>query len=148
MFFTAKQWIFLGWSVRVLEESKTILQTEDTTYGIVYATHRHFIFFNQFFQQCTVVQIVWFHGHVYTGIDSYLDGFFFIGSNAFAGVQVVDVGPVCNQHSVPSEILFQPFGKQFIIRVYGNSIDGTAVYHDSQSACFNTFFEGSEAFFT
>ena len=66
----------------------------------------------------------------------------------FAGIKIVDVRPVGDQHSVPSQVLFQPFCKEFVVGMHRLPVDGTAVDHYSQCACFYTGLERSKAFLT
>ena len=91
----------LATRIRFVEKSETVFGTEDSTYGIVDTLHLHFAFLHQFLQQDAEVDALGVHRHIDSGIDGEADGVFLVLGNNFAGEEVVDVGPVCHEESVP-----------------------------------------------
>src|SRR5690554_2794954 len=133
---------------RRFEQAKTVLQAQYATNGIVDATHRYFAFFYQLFEQDAVVPVVGLHSHVDAGIDGHFDGLFFVGRHLLAGIEVVDVGPVGNNHTVPAEVFLEPLGQQLVAGVHGHAVDRARIDHDGEGAGFNGLQEGGKVLFT
>ena len=98
--------------------------------GVINAAYGYFAFVYKFFQQCTEIPFIRFHGHVDTCVDGDFDGFFLVGCHFFAAPEVVDVSPVRDKYSIPVQFFFQPLGQDFVIGVYGQSVDRTRICHD------------------
>ena len=113
----------LATGIRLCKEVKTIFYSEDTANGIINTAHGHLTLVNQFLQQHAELHAVWVHRHVDTGVDSDTDGIFLILSHLLTGIEVVDISPVGNEHSVPSQILLQPLCEILIAGMNGNSVD-------------------------
>ena len=140
--------IIFGMSIRSIEKSQSDFQSQHSAYCIVYPRHWHFTLFCQFFQKCAVSEVIGFHGHVDACIYRYFYGFFLVRSYFFPRIEVVYVGPVGYEHSVPVEIFLEPLCKQFIAGVDGNPVYGAAVSHHCQCACFHAGLERCEEFFS
>ena len=54
------------------------------------------------------------HNHIDTGIDSERESFFAVCSDAFAGIEIVNVGPVGYDEAVPVLLLLGPYCKIFV----------------------------------
>src|SRR5690554_8039702 len=133
---------------RRFEQTKTVFEAQHATNGVVDATHRYFAFFYQLFEQDAVVPVVGLHSHVDAGIDGHFDGLFFVGRHLLAGIEVVDVGPVGNNHTVPAEVFLEPLGQQLVAGVHGHAVDRSRVDHDGEGAGFNGLQKGRKVLFT
>ena len=59
-------------------------------------------------------------------------------------IDIEDVSPVGNYHTIPVKPLFQPAGEQFLISVERNSVIGRRIDHNSQGSGLNASLEGRE----
>ena len=58
--------------------------------------------------------------------------------------EVVNVGPVRDQHAVPAQLLLHPAAQQNGVGVGGNAVDGGRVHHGGEGAGAEALQEGSE----
>ena len=133
---------------RMLVESQSLLHAKNTADSIVDAAHGYLAFLHQLFQQDAGIHAVRFHNHIDTCIDGYAQSVFLVLSHSFAGIEIVDVGPVGNEHSVPSRLLFQPYGQQLMVGMNGHSVDGSRVDHDGSCPLTDSCKERSEVLLT
>ena len=120
---TTKLLISLTTGVGVLKETETILHAKNATSGIIDARHGHLAFFNQFLQQYTELHAVGVHAHIDTGIDGNTDGVLLVLGNSFALIEVVDVGPVGHNHTIPLQVFLQPLRQVLVACMHGYAID-------------------------
>ena len=133
---------------RMLVESQSLLHAKNTADSIVDTAHGYLAFLHQLFQQDAGIHAVRFHNHIDTCINGYAQSVFLVLSHSFAGIEIVDVGPVGNEHSVPSRLLFQPYGQQLMVGMNGHSVDGSRVDHDGSCPLTDSCKERSEVLLT
>ena len=125
-------------------ESQALLHAEDTAHGIVDTAHGHLAFLHQLFQQYTGVNVVGLHNHVDTRIDGYPQRVLLVAGHLFSRIQIIDVRPVGNQHTVPSRLLLRPSGQQLMVCMDGHTIHRCRVHHDRHRSLADGCQEGSE----
>ena len=113
----------------VLIESQPFLHPQDATDGIVDAAHGNLSFLDQFLQQDAGIHAVRLHNHVDAGVDGDAEGVLLVAGYHLAGIEVVDVGPVGDDDTVPARLFLQPRGQQFTVGMHGHPVDGSRVDH-------------------
>ena len=116
-------WIVGSRSIRIVEQTETVLQTEDSAHGIVDTRHWHLAFLNQFLKQHAEVHAVWIHAHIDTCIDGNADSVFLVLCHLLALEKVVDICPVGHNHAIPVEVFLEPLGEVFGTGMNRHSID-------------------------
>ena len=120
---TTELLISLTTRIGLLKETKTVFHAEDAAHGIVDTCHRDLPFLNKFLQQDTELHAIRIHRHVDTGIDGDADGVFLVLGHMLTGIEVVDISPVGHQHTIPLQVLLQPFRQIFIAGMNRYAID-------------------------
>ena len=107
---------------RMLEKAETHLQTKHTAHGIVDSLNRHSPFLDKFLEVYAELPGGWDHSHIYSRIDGKPHRVLFACGHPVAVVQVVDVIPVGDYHSVPVQVLLEPDREKFPIGVERHSV--------------------------
>ena len=144
MFLRAEFLVAFAAGVRLVKQVQTVLQSQDAAYGIVDARHADFTLSDQLLQQDAEVHAVGVHRHVNAGVDGQSDGVLLVLGHVFAAEKVVDVGPVGHNHTVPLQVLLEPFRQVLVTGVNGHSVDAARVDHDGQRARLDSGLEGLE----
>ena len=126
--------VSLSARVRPLEESQSVLDAQDTPYGVVNTLLADGPLLYQLLQQYAEVDAVGVHRHVDTRVDGQPDGILLVLRDVLAAEQVVDVGPVGDQHAVPAEVLLQPLGQVLVACVQRHAVHAGRVDHHGQRA--------------
>ena len=90
--------------------------------------------------------VVRVHHHIDSGVDSERQGFLLVGGHMVADEEVVDVGPVGYEHTVPAEFFLHPAAQKNGICVSRDAVYGSRVHHGGKGACTETFKERGEEF--
>ena len=117
---------FLGW---VLEEVETVLHAKHTTAGIIDATHRNLTFLHQFYKVATSIARIRFHNHVDTSIDGNAERILLVLCHHLTSIEIVDVCPVGDKHTIPSSLFLQPSCQEFLVGMHRHTIDGSGIHH-------------------
>ena len=67
-----------------------------------------------------------------------------VHSHTFACEEVVDVGPVSDDHTVPVETFLEPACEKFLVSVHRDAVNTGAVHHNCKGTCLNASLERSE----
>ena len=145
---TSELLITFATGVGVIEETETILHAKHAASGIIDARHGHLAFLNQFLQQYAELHAVGVHAHIDTGVDGDADGILLVLGNPFALIEVVDVGPVGHDHTVPLQVFLQPLGEVLVACVYGHAVDRSGIDHNGEGARLDGILEGLEILLT
>ena len=129
------------------EETETVFEAEYAPRGIVDALHAYAFFLHKLLEEGAEVEVVWFHRHVDACIDGHFDSFLLVGGDVLACVEIVDVGPVGDDHAIPAEVFLEPACEPFIACMHGHAVDRSAVDHKAQCAGLNTSPKRLEEFF-
>ena len=100
------------------------------------------------FQENAKVDAIGVHRHVDAGIDGQPYGVLLVLGHFLAGIQIVDVSPVSDNHAVPLQVLFQPLGQVFVAGMHGNAVDTARVNHDGECSGHDGSTERLEVFLT
>ena len=117
---------FLGW---VLEEVETVLHAKHTTTGIIDATHRNLTFLHQFYKIATSIARIRFHNHVNTSIDGDAERILLVLCHHLTSIEIVDVCPVGDEHTIPSCLFLQPSCQDVLVGVHWHTVDGSGIHH-------------------
>ena len=129
MLLAAEERELLHLVIGLLEEVEPVFEAQDAAHGVVDAAHRHFALLDELFEQRAEFPVVGIHRHVDTGIYRELDRLLLILGDVVARVEVVDVGPVGYDHTVPVETLFEPYGQQLVVGVHRQTVVHRRVDH-------------------
>ena len=127
-------------------QTQTHLQTQDSTNCIVDTLAAHKPLINSLHKQFAEIDIVGDHCHIDTRINRSDNGRLEVLAHHLALVEIGDVGPIRNDHTVPAKPLFEPIGQQHLVGVGGDTIDRGRVGHQRQRTCLNSRLEGGEVF--
>ena len=97
------------------KETETQFETYDTLNGIIDTRLTNLSLLNEFFKQSAEFCIVWSHRHIHSGVNREFDSSFVVGGKSVAAPKVMNVGPVGNNHTVPIQFFFEPYGQHFVI---------------------------------
>ncbi len=109
--------------VGLVKEAKTHLHAHHARSSVIDAIHAYLALIYEFFQEVAEISAIGIHGHVDSGIDSLADGIFLVGSHFLAFPQIVDVGPVGDDHAVPAQINLEPLGEKLGIGMHRGAVD-------------------------
>lgn len=132
----------------MVEEVETVLHAEYAAHCIVDTAHGNLSFVDQFLQQDAGINAIGFHDHVDTSIDGNAKGILLVAGHHLTGIEVVHVGPVGDEHTVPSRLLLQPYGEQLAVGMDGHTVDRRRVDHDRVGTSLDTSKEGREELLT
>ena len=132
---------FLGW---VLEEVETVLHAKHTATGIVDATHRNLTFLHQFYKIATSIARIRFHNHIDTGIDGDAERILLVLCHHLTSIEIVDVCPVGNEHTIPSCLFLQPSCQDVLVGMHRHTVNGSGIHHHGQGSSLQARQERSE----
>ena len=116
-FFAGEALIIFAIPYRLFEKAEAGLETEHPAACVVYALAGHGSFFDQFLEQSAEADVVWLHSHIDARIDGYANGVLLVSGDELAGVEIVYVVEVGDNHSVPSELFLHPLEHIFAVGV-------------------------------
>ena len=132
----------------LLEQAQTDLQAQYATDGVIDAGHGNVAALGQVHNDVAALGVVRIHDHVDTGVDAHLHGFALVGGHMVAGIEVVNIGPVRHEQTVPAQFFLHPTAEQDGVGMGGNAVDRGTVHHGSKGAGAETLQERSEEFLT
>ena len=128
----------------LVEQAQAHFQAKDAAHSIVDTGHGNLAALGKLHDVGDAFGIVGVHDHVDTGIDAKCHGLPLVGGNVVALVQIVDIGPVGNQHTVPVQLLLDPSGEEELVGVGGNAVDGGGIHHRGKGAGAEALLERAE----
>ncbi len=109
--------------VRPVKQPETILQAKNPAHGIVNPAHRNLTLFHERLQRVTEIVSIRNHRHIDPGVYRKFHGFLHVSGDLFALVEIVYVGPVGDDHTVPAGLVLEPLSEQNRVAVNRSSVD-------------------------
>ena len=109
---------------RMLEEAEAHLQAQHAAHRIIYPFHRHGSLLDQFLEVYAELPGGRDHSHIYSRIDGKPHRVLFACGHTVTVVQVVDVVPVGDYHTVPVQVFLEPDREQLPVGVERYAVVG------------------------
>ena len=85
-----------------------------------------------------------FHNHVDTSIDGDAERILLVLRHHLTSIEIVDVCPVGDEHTIPSSLFLQPSCQDVLVGVHRHTVDGSGIHHHGQGSSLQTRQERSE----
>ncbi len=108
---------------RTVEKPEAVFHSQDTAHGVVDAAHGDGTLLGELFDEVDGIGVIGFHDHVDAGVDGHAQRVFLIFGHTLALPQIVDIGPVGDEHAVPACLRLEPVGEQRLVGVNGHAVD-------------------------